>query len=181
MADLLTSAEANQAISRGQLPTSTEWYEGLMSIVPICLVTLGISALVFLTAENTQSRNHTLLPLLGSVFFAYYMLPNWVSERRLTIVETNKSISQNHQLLLATLSEQGWRIGPANKFSVIAFRGGKWIGISVQVTALIKDRLIYLNLMNNTTIRGRFPFSFGKNARKMRQLITAITNKASCI
>jgi hypothetical protein len=164
------------AVEKGRLLRKRDWLgdaAGLIQVTALSMVCcLGVAASF---QESTRSAN--LIPLLcllaaGMPLYAIYCLSQ---ENNLTMVETNLTASENHQLVIFALSALDWDVRTNSRSEVTAGARNKWWrGAGQTATTLIVDDKIYLNVSHGSTYKGRLPFYFGSNRRKLNRLIATI-------
>lgn len=170
----MTKQEVNAAIRQGKLSTTADWYGGFLVVFYCVCLSAASSILIFYETTALSYRVGLILfPALGVLSF--YALYSLLKERELTFIETSLNTAENRKLALTAFQFLGWDIVLDSSHVVIASIGAGRVGIPVHGTALLTDGAIRLNLMNGgANIRGRVPFSFGKNDQKLRLLINEI-------
>ncbi|WP_227608036.1 hypothetical protein [Hymenobacter translucens] len=110
----------------------------------------------------------------GALFcYAVYCL---VHERDLATVDTDLSAAENRQLIVFTFQKLGWGITQNTQYVVRADVPHKWYGFVGQTaTALIQEKAVHLNILHHSASKGRSPFSYGFNGKKLTQLIRTIS------
>ena len=138
---------------------------------------LSLWAICAFTLRNPSSDwNTRVIPAFiatGMLFFyAIYCLSR---ERDLTKVTTNLSASANRKLLVSACEKLGWRIIQNENNLVRAALPRKWYGFVGQTaTAFMQDEIIFLNVIHEAAARGRSPFAYGINDKKLHILINTI-------
>ena len=140
---------------------------------------LGLWAICALTLHNSNSdwsiRVIPAFVVTGLLFiYGIYCLSK---ERDLTRLKTNLTAAENRKLLVSAYRILGWHIVQNEKSLVRASLPRKWYGfVSQNATALIQDEVISLNVIHEAAARGRSPFAYGMNDKKLSALISTINN-----
>ncbi|WP_460619032.1 hypothetical protein [Hymenobacter ruber] len=167
----MTKQEVNVAIRLGKLPAMPGWYGGFL-VLFYCLCFCAIGTVFIFDRPLNPYAPAGLLLWSGLSFYTLYCL---LTERNLTPLKTNLSAGDNHQLIIHVFNVLGWQVSSITQLSIIAKKGSNWFGIPVHATVLVEESVVYLNLMNGGgNIKGRLPFSFGRNEQKLRLLIDKI-------
>lgn len=159
-------------ISKGQLQQQRDWLGDLLGL---CLIT-GIWAIMpflgFLGAATLSSKIVWLCIALSLPSYAIYCLSK---ENDLTPVETSLSSKDNRKLVVAAFRTLGWDVHTNTKYIVTAGANNKWWrGAGQTATAILADNRVYLNIIHGGTVKGRMPFYFGSNRRKLKRAIATI-------
>ena len=75
--------------------------------------------------------------------------------------------------MISAFRELGWSIRTNTINVITAEVSGKWYGARQTAYALIDHDKVYLNIIHYGTVKGRLPFNFGLNQRKLDQVIAA--------
>ena len=170
----MTKQEVNAAIRQGKLSTTTDWYGGFL-VVFYCVCLSAASSILIFYETTALSYRVGLILFPASGVLSFYALYSLLKERKLTFIETSLNAAENRKLALAAFQSLGWNIAQNSSHVILANIGARWVGIPVHATALLINGAIHLNLMNGGgNVKGRAPFSFGKNDQKLRLLISEI-------
>jgi len=176
----MTISEANATIKRGKLPATLDWYGGFVGLFLFVSLWLASAVIVFVpTIEQNQLVAIPCFLALGALCF--YGLFNLLHERQLTIVRTGLNISENNQLLIVAFQQLGWKFSPINKSLLLANIPRKPIGLGGNVTALVSENAVYLNIIGEVVYKGRLPFFSNNYDRKLHLLINTIKQQLAAI
>ena len=105
--------------------------------------------------------------------YAIYCLQQ---ENVLTLIETKLSSRENRKLIVSAFGELGWDVHTNTKYVITAGANNKkwWRGAGQTATALLNDQAVYLNIIHGGTSKGRLPFYFGSNQRKLNRLVATM-------
>ena len=169
----MTISEANATIERGKLPPTVDWYGGFVGLFLFVSLWLASAIIIFLPTPG-QNQLVAIPYFLALGALCFYGLYNLLHERRLTVVKTGLNISENNQLLIVAFQQLGWRFSPINKSLLLANIPRKPIGLGGNVTALIAEGAVYLNITGEVIYKGGLPFFSNNYNRKLHLLINNI-------
>ncbi len=169
----MSREQVSKSIVNKRLSIPRDWFGdsfGPLSLLIFC----GISAVtVFIPASDFSQKFALWLFIAFGILF-FYSVYCLARERDLALVTTALSTGENRQLVVSIFQKLGWNIMQNNQRVVRATTDSL---MSQTATILIQENAIYLNVLHLGASRGRLPFSFGSNARKLRLLIKAIENE----
>jgi len=131
-------------------------------------------ALVFPTLQKDVVVGSKIGWLCVAVSLPAYAIYCLQQEDALTLVETKLNLRENRNLIVSAFHELGWDVRTNTKYVVTAGANNKWWTIGQTATALLDDQAVYLNVIHGGTSKGRLPFYFGSNQRKLNRLIATI-------
>ncbi|TGE23853.1 hypothetical protein E5K00_01155 [Hymenobacter aquaticus] len=161
------------AIATGRLRHKRDWPG---NVVGLLTVSVGWIAWLFLLFQrNGEIGNRLGLFCLAAGSLPLYAVYCLRQENRLTPIESKAGADANRKLVVAAFQALGWTTYVDTATVVTAGATNKsWIGAGQTATALLDQNMIYLNVIHGSAQKGRLPFYFGSNQRKLKQLLTTI-------
>lgn len=168
----MNKVEWASAIDKGRLLRKRDWFGDALGLVHVAGLWVIMSFLLFWDADMLGRK----LAWLGfASTLPLYAIHCLRRENDLTLVVTDLPAAENRKLVLFAFKTLGWEIHSNTKDFIISGANNKWWSNHGQTaTALIADDKVYLNVIHGGTSRGRLPFYFGSNRRKLQRAIAAI-------
>ncbi|TGE18662.1 hypothetical protein [Hymenobacter elongatus] len=165
-----------QSIRGNRLLRKRDWFGDVLGVCQVTSLHL-VFCILFAAQFQEDGRSSNGIPMLCLALVSVPLCAIYCLSREndLTLVGTGLSAVENRNLVLFAFKTLGWEVRSNTPFAVIAGANNKWWSNHGQTaTALITDNKVYLNLIHGGTSKGRLPFYFGSNQRKLNRAIAAI-------
>jgi hypothetical protein len=110
---------------------------------------------------------------LLSILLTLYTIVKIYLNKRFVAIKTNLTKKENRQRINDLIMEQGWVSLKNNQDYVVA--GNPKVFVTGQeIIILFREREVLVNIRLASGIKGRFPFSFGRNKRTLEKIVQKI-------
>jgi hypothetical protein len=145
----------------------------LIFVVAVFGVKLYVGATKYYASEEEQLI--FLVLFLLSFGLSIYSIFKIRFNKKLSLIKTNMTKLKNKEIIDKIGKDFGWNIVRSNQNYFIANTPSKMI-VGQEVTAILKEKELLVNVRLTMGMRGRFPFSLGRNRRLLKQIETQIQN-----
>ncbi|WP_460575256.1 hypothetical protein [Hymenobacter coalescens] len=149
-----------------------DWVADISGLV---MVSAGWATWTFLLFQPTSLTNKGILWVLVALsvpLYAGYCLRH---ENDLTVLQTGLAAAENREIAESVMQKLGWEIFSHSPYTIVAGASNNpWWGAGQTATVLVADDRMYANVVHGATIKGRLPFYFGSNQRKLKRLVASM-------
>ena len=161
-------------IRKGKLSRKRDWLADMQGLLIVAGLWPAFTHLLF---EKNGWLDSSLIWLCLAVSLPAYAIYCLSRENDLTAVTTNSDLRGNRKLVVAAFRALGWQVHTNTKYVVTAGANNErwWRGAGQTATAILADNQVYLHVTHGGNARrGRLPFYFGSNRRKLKRAIATI-------
>jgi len=160
--------EVIKSIQSGKLQRRRNWFEDIMGLYPF-LFFWGVSIILLVAPDSDRNPLKVLFFYVSGVGFCWGIY-SLTQENYLTKVETDLEATLNYQMVVKTFQDLSWEVDLNADYMVTAHIKNPYGFIGQYITALIENNNIYLNVKQKGTFKGRIPFFFGYNQKRLNQV-----------
>jgi len=139
-------------------------------VLPISITFVLLGTVTHESWTTTANRGVILLSLFVlSALFTVYTAIRIQLNRRFLPIPTNLSKKDSRQRITDLIREEGWLPLRNNQDYIVATVADKHVP-NQEVIILFREAEVLVNIRLASGMRGRFPFSFGRNKRLIQRI-----------
>ncbi|MDJ1497208.1 hypothetical protein QNI19_29995 [Cytophagaceae bacterium DM2B3-1] len=173
--------QIDRDIQAGKLSSKEFQLDTFRAVIVLSwLFVFTAAAVVIVIWDWIHTKQHVtgiiIVAILAGLFFMAQLL-SFFREDRLMSIETGLDSEQNRQLIRQCIHKLGWKLTHENTYVLVACTSVWSRLLEQQIVVLLEDQYIHVNVKHIGTSRGRFPYLFGLNQRRINQLMKNIGQK----